>query len=57
MVLRTSGTIVDLGQPLGSRFGDIESAASRNRSVSNHRGCGPILAGSALLASASRCRF
>jgi len=54
MVLRTSGTIVDVGQALRSRFDDSESPASRGRSVSGDVGCGPVAVGSVSLASARR---
>jgi hypothetical protein len=45
MVLRTSGTIVDVGQAFRSRFDDSESAASRDRAVTGVGGCGPASAG------------
>jgi len=52
MVLRTSGTIVDVGQALRSRFDDSESA-SRDHAVRGDGGRGGS-AGSASLASARR---
>jgi hypothetical protein len=53
MVLRTSGTIVDVGQALRFRFDDSESPAPRGSS-SRDIGCGPVSAGNASLASAAR---
>ena len=54
MVLRTSGTNVDVGQALRSRFDDSESPASRDHSVSGDGRRGPVSAGRASLASARR---